>query len=175
MHQYIHLNTHIRYTKTHTHVRTHIHTKTHMHEYIYCPFFLCDIQIKFIFNKFEPLKSCAQTFKIASINDFILYISNSNNNNNNNNNAIRHRMCQSHNEKWKKINKGRNRTAKSRKNQNARRKGKLQVLGNIRRRYHQTNRDERKNKKRLPQKNKKTSRNKTLQLRKKTTAEPSPT
>ena len=33
------------------------------------------------------------------------------------------------NEKWKKIDYGRNNTAKSRKSQNARRKGRLQVLG----------------------------------------------
>ena len=41
---------------------------------------------------------------------------------------------------------GRNRTTKSRKNQNARRKGNLQVLVNIGSGHHQTSRDE-KNKK----------------------------
>ena len=39
-------------------------------------------------------------------------------------------MCNSNNEKWKKKNNGRNRTANSRKYQNALRNGKLQVLGN---------------------------------------------
>ena len=51
-------------------------------------------------------------------------------------------MCHAHNEKWKRTNNWRNRTAKSRKNQNGLRKGKLQVLGNIGSRYHQTNWDE---------------------------------
>ena len=40
-------------------------------------------------------------------------------------------MCHVHNEKWEKRNNGRNTTTKSEKNQNIRRKGKLQVLGNI--------------------------------------------
>ena len=53
-------------------------------------------------------------------------------------NGIWHRkVCNNHNEKWKVTNNGRNRTAKSRKNQNFRRKGKLQVLGNIGSDYHQ--------------------------------------
>ena len=52
-------------------------------------------------------------------------------------NGIWHRiMCHARNENWKKTNNKRNRTTKSRKNQNASRKGKLQVLGNIRSGYH---------------------------------------
>ena len=43
----------------------------------------------------------------------------------------RRKMCVAHNEKWKKPNNERNRTATSRKNQNARRKGRLQVVWNI--------------------------------------------
>ena len=47
-------------------------------------------------------------------------------------NGICHRkICHGHNEKWNTTNNGRNRRAKLRKNQNAQRKGKLQVLGNI--------------------------------------------
>ena len=68
-----------------------------------------------------------------------------------------------HNEKWKKTNNGRNRTAKSRKNQNTWRKGKLQLLGNIGSEHHQTSEDERKNKKRIAQTSEKISRNQTLQ------------
>ena len=54
-------------------------------------------------------------------------------------------------------NNGRNGTAKSGKPQNACREGNLQELGNIGTRHHQINRDERRNKKIVPQKNKKTS------------------
>ena len=43
---------------------------------------------------------------------------------------------------------GRNGTTKSRKNQNDRRKGKLQIHGNIGSGHHQTSRDERKKMKR---------------------------
>ena len=53
-------------------------------------------------------------------------------------------MCH---EKRKMTNDGRNRTTKSRKNPNARRKRNFQVFGNIGSRHHQTNGDERKNKK----------------------------
>ena len=56
------------------------------------------------------------------------------------------KMCFAHNEKWEKRNHGRNRVAKTGKNQNAWRKRKLQVLGNIERGYRQTSRDERKKK-----------------------------
>ena len=43
--------------------------------------------------------------------------------------GICHRkMCYGHNKKWEKTNNKRNKTAKSRKNQNAWRKGKLQLL-----------------------------------------------
>ena len=51
------------------------------------------------------------------------------------------------NEKWKKINNGRNRTAKLRKNKNNWRKESLKVLSNIGSEHHQTRRDERKNEK----------------------------
>ena len=47
-------------------------------------------------------------------------------------------MRHADNEKWKKKNNGMNRTAESVKNQNALRKGKLQVLGNIGSGHHQT-------------------------------------
>ena len=57
------------------------------------------------------------------------------------------KMCLSHNEKGEKTNNGRNRTTKSRKSQNARRKGNLQVLGDIGSRHHQTNGEEEKTKK----------------------------
>ena len=56
-------------------------------------------------------------------------------------------MCYAHNEKWKKTNNGMNRTVKSRKNRNIRRKGKLQIVGNTGRGHHQTSGDERKNNK----------------------------
>ena len=45
---------------------------------------------------------------------------------------------------WKKRNKRRNRTAKSRMNENAFRKGKLQKVENTGRGHHQISRDERK-------------------------------
>ena len=51
--------------------------------------------------------------------------------------------------KRKNIDNGRNRTTKSRKNQKARRKGNLQVLGNIGSGHSQTSGDERKNNKRV--------------------------
>ena len=47
-------------------------------------------------------------------------------------------------------------------NQNTRRKGNLQVLGNIRSRHHQTNEVERKNLKRESQENAKTTLNQTI-------------
>ena len=72
------------------------------------------------------------------------------------------KICHANNEKQKKTNNGRNRTASSTKNQNAWRKGKLQVLWNIRSGLYPTIRDERSNKKRVPQKYKKTSRNHAL-------------
>ena len=73
-------------------------------------------------------------------------------------NGIWHRkMCHAHNEKRKMTNNRRNRTAKSRKNQNTWRKWKLRILGNIRSEHHQTSRDKRKNKKRVPQINEKLS------------------
>ena len=56
---------------------------------------------------------------------------------------------------------GRNRTTKSRKNQNAWRKGNLLILKDIGSGHHQTNEDE-KEKKRISQKNEKTTRNKTI-------------
>ena len=59
--------------------------------------------------------------------------------------------------KWEKTDNGRNRTAKSRKNKNTRRKTKLQVLGNIGNVHHQTSSDERKNEKRVSQRNEKNS------------------
>ena len=60
-------------------------------------------------------------------------------------------------EKREKINDGKNRTTKSEKNQ---RKGKLQVLVYIESRHNKTSGDDRKkNKKRVPQTNEKTSRN----------------
>ena len=40
-------------------------------------------------------------------------------------------MCHDHHEKWKKTNKGRNRTVNSRKHKNVGRKGKVKVPGNI--------------------------------------------
>ena len=67
-----------------------------------------------------------------------------------------------HDEKWEKTNNGRLRTAKSRKNQNARRKRKLQIFGNIGSEHRQTSGKERKNK-RVPQASEKASLNQTLQ------------
>ena len=75
------------------------------------------------------------------------------------------KLCQTHNQKWKKTNNGSNRTNKSRKTRNAWRKGNLQVLWNIESGQHQTCEDERKNKKSVSQMNEKTSRNQALQLK----------
>ena len=68
-------------------------------------------------------------------------------------------MCHANNKKRIKPNNGRNRIAKSRKNKNVWRNGKLLVLGNIGSRHHQTSKDERKIKIRESQTNEKTSRN----------------
>ena len=57
------------------------------------------------------------------------------------------------------INNWKNRTTKSRKNQNAWTKGKSQVLRNTGNGQHQTSGDGRKNKERVPQANEKISRN----------------
>ena len=58
------------------------------------------------------------------------------------------------------MNDRRNRSTKSRKNQNARRKGNLQLTGNFGSGHHKTIGDERKkNQKRIPQENEKTTRN----------------
>ena len=54
-------------------------------------------------------------------------------------------MCHANNEKRETTHDGRNRTTKLRKNQDAQRKGNLQILGNIGSGYHQTSGDERKN------------------------------
>ena len=56
------------------------------------------------------------------------------------------KMCHANNELWEKTNDGRNRTTKSRMNQNAWRKGKLQVLENIGNGHHQTSQGEKKKK-----------------------------
>ena len=53
-------------------------------------------------------------------------------------------MCHANNVKRKTINDGSERTTKSTKNQNARRKGNLQVLGNIGSRHYLKIRHERK-------------------------------
>ena len=66
-------------------------------------------------------------------------------------------------DKGQKRNSRRNRTAKSGKNQNAWRKEKLQVFGNIRSKHHQTSGNDRKNNKSVPQTDEKTSQNQTLQ------------
>ena len=75
--------------------------------------------------------------------------------------GIWHRkMCHANKEQRKTINDGRNRTTKSRKNQNSQRKVNLQILGDIGSGHHQTCGDERKKlnkKKRIPQENKKTT------------------
>ena len=57
------------------------------------------------------------------------------------------KMCSAYNQKRERTDNGRNRTVKSRKNQNAWRKGNLRVLRNIESSHHQTSGDERKNKK----------------------------
>ena len=72
-------------------------------------------------------------------------------------------MSNADNEKGKRTNNGRNKTGKSRKNQNTRRKGNLLVPGNIESGHHQTSGDERKNIKRVSLTNEKTSRNQALQ------------
>ena len=51
----------------------------------------------------------------------------------------------------------RNKTTKSRKNQNARRKGNLKIFRNTGSGHHQTSGDERRNKKRVTQENEKTT------------------
>ena len=53
-------------------------------------------------------------------------------------------MYHANNEEPETTHDGRNRTTKSRKNQSARRKENLQIIGNIENRYHQTSGDERK-------------------------------
>ena len=53
-------------------------------------------------------------------------------------------MCHAYHEKRKTTNDEGNGTTKSRKNQNAPRKGNLQILGNIGSGHNQTSRDERK-------------------------------
>ena len=70
---------------------------------------------------------------------------------------IRRRMGHANDEKWKSTNDRRNRITKLGKNQIARRKGRLQVLGNIRSGHHQTSGDERKNQQRVSQENEKTT------------------
>ena len=69
------------------------------------------------------------------------------------------KICQADNENWKKRNSGKNRTTKSGKHYKVLRRGKLQVLENIGSGYHQTSRDEGKNKKRVSQNNEKASQN----------------
>ena len=54
-------------------------------------------------------------------------------------------------------NNGRNKIAKSRKNQNARREGNLQIVEDIGSGHHQRSKDEIKDNKRIPQKNEKIS------------------
>ena len=66
-------------------------------------------------------------------------------------------MRHTSNEKRKTTHDGRNRTAKSRKNQDIRRRGNVQILWSIGSWHHQTNRDEGK-----PQENKKNTRNQTI-------------
>ena len=55
------------------------------------------------------------------------------------------KMCHASNEKRETTHDGRKRTTESRKNQNTRRKGNLQINGNTGSRHHQTSEDERKN------------------------------
>ena len=59
------------------------------------------------------------------------------------------KMCYANNEKCETMHDGKNKTIKPRKNQNARRKGNQQILGNIRTKHDQTIGDERKNLKRV--------------------------
>ena len=85
------------------------------------------------------------------------------NNNNNNRNRIWHRKMRHVSGKWwRTTHNGRSRTTKSSSHQNARRKGNLQILGNIGSWYHQTSGNERKNQKRVSQKSQKITRDKTL-------------
>ena len=58
-----------------------------------------------------------------------------------------------YNEKPRMTNDGRNRTTKSRKYLNARRKSNLQIIENIRRGHQQTSKDEKKNQKIISHKN----------------------
>ena len=58
------------------------------------------------------------------------------------------KMYHANNEKRETTRDGRNKTTKSRKNQNAWRKGSLKILGNIGSGHHQTCGDKRKNEKR---------------------------
>ena len=85
-------------------------------------------------------------------------------------------MHHASNEKWQVTHDRRSRTTKSSSNQNARRKGNLQILGNIGSWHHRTNRNQRKNLKRVPQKDQRITKDKTLQqkpcLRDKYTAVP---
>ena len=67
------------------------------------------------------------------------------------------KMCHVNDEKVEKQKNGRNRTTKLGKYRKSWKKWKLQVSGNIWTRYHQTNRNERKRKKMVPQTNKKMS------------------
>ena len=69
--------------------------------------------------------------KFSGDSDCVFTSGKRNNNNNNNDDNMVEKMYHAHNEKWKKTNNGRNKTAKSKKNQNAWRKGNLQVIGNI--------------------------------------------
>ena len=72
-------------------------------------------------------------------------------------------MCHVHNEKGKREKKWKAWNSQIRKESECRGKERrLQVLGNIGSRHHQTNGDERRNKKRVSQKNVKTSQNKIL-------------
>ena len=56
-----------------------------------------------------------------------------------------YKMCHANNEKQKMSSDGRNRSPKPRKDRNTRRKGNLQLLGNIGCGHRQTKGDERKN------------------------------
>ena len=77
--------------------------------------------------------------------------------------GIWHRkICHADNKKRETTINGRNRTTKSRKNQNAQRKENLQILGNIGSTHHQTRVDIRKNQKGISQENKETTRNQTI-------------
>ena len=73
------------------------------------------------------------------------------------------KMYYAHNEKLKKTNDVMNRTTKSRKNENFRRNGNLQILGNIGSGHDQTKGDERKIKGKKKKASQKTFRNQALQ------------